>query len=105
VVLTIHETTANTTSVITSWITFNWIKIKGPPLPLNPILFSGTWNIYSNKAIPQLINMIEIKPSIWDQFHSENFKWPYQAMTINELLKTNSKMTHNAFIVVSECLW
>ena len=54
----------NTVKVIVSWIIFNWTKEKGPPYSLNPILFAGTWNKYSNKTIPQLIKIMENKPII-----------------------------------------
>ena len=37
----------NTTSVITSCITFNCIRLNGPPFSLNPIRFAGTWKQYS----------------------------------------------------------
>jgi hypothetical protein len=50
--------------VITSCITFSCTRENGPPLPLYPILFAGTWKIYSNKAIPQLIKMIEVRPNL-----------------------------------------
>lgn len=41
------ENTVNTISVMTSWITFNCINVKGPPLPLNPSRLAGTWHEYS----------------------------------------------------------
>ena len=44
------EKRVNTTRVITSWITFSCIKLKGPPFPLNPIRLAGTWQEYSAKA-------------------------------------------------------
>ena len=38
-------------NVITSWTTFNCIREKGPPFPMNPKRLAGTWAQYSNKAI------------------------------------------------------
>ena len=46
--------TVNTVSDTASWITFNCQILNGPPFPLKPILFAGTWQQYSNKAMPQL---------------------------------------------------
>src|SRR5690606_4937826 len=102
---TISVNTANTTRVMTSWITVHWIKVKGPPPAVNASQLAGTRNIYSRYAFIQLIAMIKVKSSVCDQFHSEKFRRAYQATTINELLKTNGKMPHQAFIVVSKCLW
>ena len=47
-----RENTTNTTNVITSWMIFNCISEKGPPLPSKPMRFAGTWRQYSTKAIP-----------------------------------------------------
>src|SRR5690606_33265157 len=81
-----------------SWMTFNWIRVKGPPFPRNPILLAGTWKMYSKRAMPQLIRMMEISPNLLNHFHSWNFKWPYQASTIKELLRINSPMVRSAFM-------
>src|SRR5690606_16076853 len=96
--------TAKTSRVITSWITFNCMRLKGPPFSRNPILLAGTWKMYSNRAIPQLIRMMETSPSLLNHFHSWNFKCPYQANTIKELLKINSPMVRIAFIVGKELI-
>lgn len=79
-------------------MTLSWIRVKGPPLPLNPILLAGTINIYSNRAIPQLIRMIAINPNFWKRFHSENLRCPYQASVIKILDTTRRTMVRTPFI-------
>src|SRR5690606_7740850 len=74
------------------------MRLKGPPFSRNPILLAGTWKMYSNRAMPQLIRMMETRPSLLNHFHSWNFRCPYQANTIKELLKINSPMVRSAFI-------
>lgn len=96
---------AKTTNVMTSWITFNWIRENGPPFPLKPILLAGTWNIYSKSAIPQLINIIEANPNLLSHFSSENFKCPYQAIIINELLKIKRITVIMLFITKFIVFW
>lgn len=98
VLKTTKVNTAKTTNVITSCSTFNWIRLNGPPCSLYPILLAGTWNIYSNSAMPQLISIMDTSPSLLNHFHSENLRWPYQAMIIKELLMTNRPIVKNAFI-------
>ena len=42
--------TVNTVREITSWMTFSCMRLNGPPLSMNPILFAGTCAQYSRKA-------------------------------------------------------
>ena len=58
----------------------------------------GTWNRYSNKAIPQLIKIIDNTPNLLNHFHSANFKWPYQAKVMKELERTSNATVRKAFI-------
>ncbi len=46
----------------------------------------------------QLINIIDIKPSLLNHFQSENFRWPYQANVINVFDKINNTMVYKAFM-------
>src|SRR5688500_16683153 len=72
-----RENRVNTSSVITSWITFSSTSENGPPFSLYPKRFAGTWKQYSKKAIPQLMTMIAKSPALSNQRHSLNFRWPY----------------------------
>ncbi len=49
----------------------------------------------------QLIKMMEIKPSLLNHFHSENFKCPYHAIIMNELLMIKSVIVKSAFMLTS----
>ena len=60
-------------------MTFNCIKLKGPPLPEKPIRFAGTVRQYSKKAIPQEKRMTIISGQPVEIFISLSFRWPYQA--------------------------
>ena len=79
-------------NVMTSWITFSCIKVKEPPFPINPILFAGTWNEYSARAITHekritpKSGQLLINPICW------SFKCPYQAKVINILERIKSDM-------------
>ena len=70
---------------MTSWITFNCHRLKGPPFSEKPILFAGTWKRYSKKATPQLIRTTTNKLTPTSLFISFNFKCPYQASVIKTL--------------------
>lgn len=52
------------------------------------------WHLkkYSKGAMIQLIKTIDIRPIWLNYFHSENLRWPYQAVTINRLLEMRSMM-------------
>src|SRR5690348_4961394 len=91
--------TVNTESVITSCITFSCHKENGPPLSTKPILFAGTWNMYSKKAIPQLIRMIRKRPALGSQFISFILRWPYQANVIKVLLQISNTMVRIIFFI------
>ena len=41
---------------------------------------------------------MDTSPSLLNHFHSENLRWPYEAMIIKELLMTNRPIVKNAFI-------
>src|SRR5580704_11077628 len=81
----IREKTTKTTRVITSWITFSWTRLKGPPCSWNPIRLAGTWKQYSKKATPQLRRMIPNKDGCQELFFPKKRRCPYQAMVIKEL--------------------
>lgn len=78
--------------VITSWITFNCIREKGPPFPSKPIRLAGTWKQYSKNAIPQLISTMAAIPRVSNHFISLSFKWPYQAKVIKVFDSINNPM-------------
>lgn len=59
-----------TTNVITSCMTFNCHRLKGPPFSTNPILFAGTCTEYSKNAMPQLMSITENKLSPLNQENS-----------------------------------
>ena len=50
--INVNSSIINTTSVITSCIIFNCMRVNGPPKALNPILFAGTCAQYSRNATP-----------------------------------------------------
>ena len=77
------ENTVNTISVITSWITFNCINVKGPPFPLNPSRLAGTWHEYSARAISQENNITPYNGQLLITLVSCNFKCPYHANVMN----------------------
>ena len=83
------EKSRNTIRVMTSWMTFNSTKEKGPPFCLKPIRLAGTWKKYSKSAIPQLINIMDTNVRFSNHFMSLNFKWPYQATVIKVLESTS----------------
>lgn len=70
----VSEKIVNTTKVITSCITLSCNNVKEPPFPLNPIRLAGTWKKYSNRAIPQLMRMIEISGNDSNHLNSRIFK-------------------------------
>ncbi len=82
----------NTTSVITSWITFNCQRENGPPFSAKPILFAGTWKMYSKRAMPQLIRITAKRLSPLNDDISLNFKCPYQANVIKVFDNIRSKI-------------
>jgi hypothetical protein len=45
--------------------------------------------MYSKKAIPQLIKIIEKRPRPCDQLISLNLRWPYQARVMKVFDRTN----------------
>ncbi len=47
----------NTVNETASCMTFNWIRLNGPPFCMAPIRLAGTMNEYSNKAMPHGIRM------------------------------------------------
>ena len=93
------ENAIKTISVIASCIVFSCTRLNGPPSPLKPIRFAGTWNKYSKKAIPQLMRMIEKRPRFWLHDISLNFRWPYHAQVINILEMTKKITVVSPFIV------
>ncbi len=94
------ENMVKTTMLITSWITFSCTNENGPPLPWYPILLAGTWNRYSNRAIPQLIRIIAINGRASIHFISLNFRWPYHANVMNVLESISRLMVMNPFMGV-----
>ena len=73
--------------------------LNGPPLPVNPILFAGTWNIYSKKATPQLINITANKPKLLNQSISLNFKCPYHANVIKVFERIKNKIVTKPLLI------
>ena len=64
-------------NVITSWTTFNCIREKGPPFPMNPKRLAGTWAQYSNKAILHENRITPKRGQLSIHFISCNFRWPW----------------------------
>lgn len=79
---------------ITSWMIFNCHIVKGPPVTLLPNLLAGTINIYSRRAIPQLIKTAPIIPVFFNKAMSLNLKCPYQAMVIKVLEAIKRSMVY-----------
>lgn len=50
-----------TVKEMASCMTFNWIRLNGPPLIIDPSLLAGTIKEYSNKAIPHDRRITKIK--------------------------------------------
>src|SRR6185312_4275710 len=101
----INIKTVKTERVITSWIIFSCHKENGPPSSLNPILFAGTWNMYSKKAIPQLIRITRNKLTPASLPISFSLKWPYHASVINVLEQINKKTVNSAFFIMEFILF
>ena len=80
------EKTVNET---TSWITFNCIKLKGPPCSLKPIRLAGIMKLYSSKATPHEAKIIRISGQSVVIFISSNLRFPYHAKVMNTLETTN----------------
>ena len=91
--------TVNTVSEITSWITFSCRRLKGPPLPVNPILLAGTVRQYSKNAIPQENRITRISGQPVEIFISDSFRWPYQANVMKMLENTSIRTVQNPCIV------
>lgn len=92
--------TVNTEREITSWITFSWTSEKGPPLPTNPILFAGTWQQYSKRAMPQLMRIIAKRERPEPHFVCENLRCPYQAMVMKLFDTMSKRIVQRAFIAL-----
>ena|ERR1035437_7575330 len=92
-----------TINVITSWITLSSTNENGPPFSLKPILLAGTCNMYSKKAIPQLIRTMTISGKLSNHFSSLNFKCPYQANVIKMFDRTRRSIVLNCFISNGKC--
>src|SRR4051794_14781208 len=75
------ENGTNTDRVITSCNIFSWATFSA----VNPIRFAGTWNAYSNSAIPQLAST-----AMNHGLLASSLRWPYQAKVMNTLLTHNS---------------
>ena len=88
------QMTVKTVRETHSWIIFNCIKLKGPPLILEPILFAGTIAEYSKKATAQDDRMIRIKGQLSLMCISESLSWPYQAIVIKTLDTISRRMVH-----------
>ena len=90
--------TVKTVRETTSWIIFSWTRLNGPPFSLNPILFAGTRNQYSKKAIPQDIRTIRTSGQSVLIFISCNFRCPYQANVMRMLEQTSRRTVRRPFI-------
>lgn len=89
----------NITRVMTSWMIFNCIRLKGPPLPSNPKRLAGTWAQYSKKAIPHEKRMTPISGQWVLILASCSFRWPYQAKVINMLDKISRPIVASPLIM------
>jgi len=91
VVKTVRETA--------SCITFNWMRLNGPPLTAAPIRLAGIMNEYSNKAMPHDIRMTKTNGQSFEEGTiSINLSCPYQAKVMKTLETMSNKMVYNPFI-------
>lgn len=88
----------NTVSDMASCITLSCMRLNGPPLPSNPILFAGTWAQYSKKARPHEKRITRISGQLPEIFISWSLRCPYQAnvMKIFDVIKR--RIVQTAFI-------
>ena len=84
-------------------MTFSCIRLKGPPLPLNPILLAGTVRQYSKKAMPHENRMTQISGHEVEIFISCSLRCPYQAKVMKMLEQTSIRMVQIACIRFSVC--
>ena len=90
--------TVNKVRDITSWMTFSCMSENGPPLPLNPILFAGTWAQYSKNATAHENRMTSTSGQLEDIFISWSLRCPYQAKVMKMLDVISNNIVQTAFI-------
>ena len=91
--------TANTPRLIHSCMTFNCISEKGPPLPTKPMRFAGTWQQYSNRAMPHEKAITPIIGHFAATPVACSFKCPYHASVMKTLLSMSKIIVYNPFIL------
>ena len=92
--------TVKTVREMTSCITFSCMRENGPPLPLNPILFAGTWAQYSKNATPHENSMTKMRGQLEEIFISWSFRCPYHANVMNTFDVMSRSIVQIAFIDV-----
>jgi hypothetical protein len=90
----IREKAEKTSNVITSWITFNWTRVNGPPSSWKPIRLAGTWKQYSKKATPQLMRIIANMDGCKELFFPKKRRCPYQAIVMKVLERVRNPMVN-----------
>ena len=81
-----------------SWMTFNCQMLKGPPFPTKPMRLAGTWQQYSNKAMPQLNRITRGRDNLENQDTLCSFRWLYHAKVMNTLEQSRSATLYKPLI-------
>ena len=82
-----------------SWMTFSWIRLKGPPFCMAPMRLAGIMNEYSNKAMPHDMRMTRKSGQSFEEGTiSKSLSWPYQANVMNTLETMSNRMVYIPFI-------
>ena len=97
---TVTAMVVKTVSEIASWIIFNCIKLKGPPLMRLPMLLAGIIKQYSRKASPQEARMTRISGQSVLMCISLSLRLPYQAKVMKMLEQQRRRIVKiPAFII------
>ena len=91
--------TVNTVRETASCMTFNCHRLKGPPFSTKPIRLAGTWQQYSNRAIPQLNRITKGSDNFENHEALCSFRWLYHARVMNMLEQSNNPILYNPFII------
>lgn len=85
--------------VMTSWMTFNWTSVNGPPFPWKPSRLPGIWSEYSKNAIAHDNRITPISGQLLIIFISWSFRWPYHAKVIKILEQISNRIVYSPFML------
>lgn len=91
----------NTVSDMHSCIILSCMRLKGPPLMLEPILFAGTIALYSKKAMAHEDKMMSMSGQLSLMCISESLSCPYHAKVMKILEMTSNKIVQKACMIPS----